>query len=57
MLKHCSCHSSKPDRIGHVIVSVLASSAVDRSKPKTITLVFSASTLSTHQQGVKAKTG
>ena len=29
MLKHCSCHSSKPDRIGHVIVSVLASSAVD----------------------------
>ena len=30
MLKHCSCHSSKPDRIGHVIVSVLASSAVDR---------------------------
>ena len=42
------------DRIGGVMVSVLASSVVDhgssadRVKPKTITLVFVASLLSTH---------
>jgi hypothetical protein len=57
----------KKTRIGGVMVSVLGSSAVDRScvrapdqiKPKTIKLVFAASPLflSTQHQGERAKTG
>ena len=48
--------------IGDVIVSMLASSAVDRGsssswvKPKTMKLVFVASPLSTHYLGERAKT-
>jgi hypothetical protein len=36
------------NRIGGVMVNVLASSAVDRVKPKTIKLLCVASPLSTH---------
>ena len=51
------------NRIGDVMVSVLASIAVDRGfkpgrvKPKTIKLVFVASLLSTQHSGERAKTG
>ena len=50
-------------RIGGVMVSVLASSAIDRGfeprsgQPSTITLVFVASTKSTQHYGERAKTG
>ena len=51
------------NRIGGVMVSVLASSAVDRGfepgrvKPKTIKLVFVASPLSTQQKLVGSESG
>jgi hypothetical protein len=53
----------KTNRIGGVMVSVLASNAVDcgfepsRITPETIKLVFLASPLSTRRQGERAKTG
>ena len=44
------------NRISGVMVSVLASSAVDRGfEPKTVKLVFVASLLSTQYEGVRAK--
>jgi hypothetical protein len=42
-------------RIGGVMVSVLASSAVDRVKPRTMKLVFVVSPLSTQHYGERAK--
>ena len=59
----CIMHTSSVVLSGGVMVSVLASSAVDRrfeprsGKPKTMKLVFVASPLSTQHKGERAKTG
>jgi hypothetical protein len=45
------------NHVSSVLVSVLASSVVDRVKPKTMKLVFVASLLSTQYEGERAKTG